>query len=70
MKASSLNRLVAELHGVVSELRLVAVEDPRWGVHWDDVHRLCQAIDAQVPAPYRRITDPVLSPAKSHNVTT
>jgi hypothetical protein len=44
-----------ELHGVVRELRLVGVEDPRLGRLRGDIHRLCQAIDAQVPASSRRI---------------
>jgi hypothetical protein len=51
MRASELERTVAELHGVVSALRSVPTNDPRWHIYWAETLRLCQAIDANAPAP-------------------
>ena len=51
MRASALERMVAELHGVVSALRSVPTNDPRWHIYWAETLRLCQAIDANAPAP-------------------
>jgi hypothetical protein len=49
MALSTIDRLLAQLHGVIGEARLVPVDDPRWGVYWAEAHRLSDMVDNVVP---------------------
>jgi hypothetical protein len=49
MAVSTIERLLAQLHGVIGEARLVPVHDPRWGVYWAEAKRLADRIDTFIP---------------------
>jgi hypothetical protein len=48
MALSTIDRLLAQLHGVIGEARLVPIQDPRWGVYWTEAKRLADRIDTSV----------------------
>jgi hypothetical protein len=54
MVLSTIDRLLAQLHGVIGEARLVPIHDPRWGVYWAEAKRLTDRIDTSVPNPSAR----------------
>lgn len=56
MIPSKIDRLLAQLHGVIGEARLVPVDDPRWGVYWTEAHRLSDMVDTLVPKPSPPVT--------------
>jgi hypothetical protein len=49
MSLSTIDRLMAQLHGVIGEARLVSFQDPRWGVYWTEAKRLADRIDTSIP---------------------
>ncbi len=49
MALSTTDRLLAQLHGVIGEARLVPIEDPRWDVYWAEAKRLADRIDTSIP---------------------
>ena len=49
MALSTIDRLMAQLHGVIGEARLVPIQDPRWSVYWTEAKRLADRIDTFVP---------------------
>jgi hypothetical protein len=56
MALSRIDRLLAQLHGVVGDVRLVPIDDSRWGVYWTKAKRLADKVEALVPEQHRLVT--------------
>jgi hypothetical protein len=49
MALAMIDRLLAQLHGVIGEARFVPAQDPRWGVYWAEAKRIADKIDTSIP---------------------